>query len=169
MAENPLPKDKRELLGRIRREWGLLERTVSDLSEAELGKTGADGWSIKDHLVHLTVWQRWLLEHHLGGKPAHEVMEIDPESADDFEVDQINEILWQRYHDRDAATVWADLRAAYDQVLIVLGKLPFEEMMLPRYADQPEKGPVLRWIVADTYEHYEEHLPGILKLLGRGE
>ena len=49
------PRTTAELLDRIQAAWSELEQTVAALSEAQLTtELDAQGWSAKDHLVHIT-------------------------------------------------------------------------------------------------------------------
>jgi hypothetical protein len=47
--------------------------------------------------------------------------------------------------------------------------MSFETIMQPRYLEEPEAGPLLNWIIGNTYEHYEEHASTIAALVKRGK
>jgi hypothetical protein len=43
--------------------------------------------------------------------------------------------------------------------------MSFEDLMKPRHADDPEKRPLLMWVLGDTSEHFAEHRETIEKML----
>ena len=50
---------KNKLLADIEREWGALNQTLGHLNESQItGLHDPQGWSVKDHLVHLAFWER---------------------------------------------------------------------------------------------------------------
>lgn len=42
-------------------------------------------------------------------------------------------------------------------VVATLRQMPFDKLLQPRYADDPEECALLLWVAGDTYEHYQEH------------
>ena len=51
-----LPRDKIELMERIHGSRAELERLVNRLDAEQATAPGPDGWSVKDHLAHLALW-----------------------------------------------------------------------------------------------------------------
>jgi hypothetical protein len=49
-----------DVLDRIRVGWAALAETFAGLDEQQLTAPGPEGWSVKDHLVHLSAWERAL-------------------------------------------------------------------------------------------------------------
>src|SRR6185295_1438700 len=95
----PTPKDKAELLDRIRREYAALEQTIGELREEQLIAAAADGWSTKDNLAHIAAWQGILRLFHIGGRPFREAaLGIAADYLTD-DIDTINNGFYQR--DRD--------------------------------------------------------------------
>lgn len=157
MNDNSLPRDKADLMARIRREWATLEQVIAGLSEAHLAAAEADSWAVKDHLAHLIAWQQWLLRHHLRGEPDYVVMGVDAKTLETSDTDELNDIIYRRNRDRSGSEVLAELRESHAQVVATLDEMPFEAMLKQRYPDDPEARPVLAWIIGNTYEHYAEH------------
>ncbi len=58
-----------------------------------------------------------------------------------------------------------ELNQVYESLIKKLESTPFEELLKPRHADDPEKRPLLLWISGDTTEHFAEHRETIEKLL----
>ena len=82
--------------------------------------------------------------------------------------DDLNAILFERNKDRSITDVIDALRDSHEQVLGDLAGLSFEEMTRQRYPEDAEAEPLLYWIAANTYEHYQEHRAAIESLAGRG-
>ena len=160
-----LPQSMPELLSDIEREWKELWRVVGRLTPEQMITPDAGGWSPKDNLAHLAEWINALMGYHMDRRPAHEVMSL-PEKvtrAWDFEV--INPALFERNRDRSTEEVISELKRMYSALTLRLRSMPFEVLMQPRHADDPERRPLLNWILADTTEHFAEHRGTIEKLL----
>jgi len=57
------------------------------------------------------------------------------------------------------------LRRVYANLVKKLEAIPFEDLLKPRHADDPEKNPILIWVLGDTTEHFAEHRETIEKML----
>ena len=160
-----LPQSMPELLSDIEREWKELWRVVGRLTPEQMITPDAGGWSPKDNLAHLAEWINALMGYHMDRRPAHEVMNL-PEAvtrAWDFEV--INPALFERNRNRSTEEVTSELRRMYSVLTLKLRSMPFEALMQPRHADDPERRPLLSWILGDTTEHFAEHRGTIEQLL----
>jgi hypothetical protein len=164
------PQSKAELMERIHRSRAALEGLISTLSEAQMiAPGGTDGWSVKDHLAHLTAWYGSLLAL-LEGRPRHEPMAMDKANYDAADTDGINQHIYQRNRDRSLADVLADYRRADQQVLGALDRLIDEDIFLPYSHFQPDAppynpNPVIGWIIGNTCEHVDEHIGWIQALI----
>lgn len=152
-----LPQDTTQLLHQIDQEWTHLIAEVAKLTPEQLTTPAADGWAVKDHLAHLTHWEQWLLRHHVAGEPAKDVLQVDADLLEEFDTDAVNAIILERSRNRTLADVLQDLHETHDKVVATLRALPFDKLLQPRYADDPEQRPLLLWVAGDTYEHYQEH------------
>jgi uncharacterized protein (TIGR03083 family) len=158
------PRTKAELMERIRHEWTRLERALQGLSEAQMSVPDSGGWSIKDNLAHLAEWHRFLRLYHLRNQPPHEVMGVEAGSFETLGENGLNDVLFRRNKDRAAVEIAAELRSSYEQVLADLEGMTFEDLMQPHYADDPEKRPLIGWVIGNTYEHYLDHGGAIAQL-----
>lgn len=157
------PTGHADLMNRIDTAWAQLQAGLASLTEAQLNTPDAGGWSIKDNLAHLTAWERALLHIHLQNQPAAQVWGLD--AATLKSQDAINAAIQQRSSSRSAADILAESHIAHAQLRSALQDLSFDRILQPRYSDQPERGPLLGWIIGDTYDHYEEHGAYIQKQL----
>ena len=77
----------------------------------------------------------------------------------------INPVLFERNKDRPLEDVKAELKQVYEKLVAKLDAMSFEDLMKPRHANDPEKRPLLLWILGDTTEHFAEHCETIKKML----
>lgn len=154
-----------DLLARIQRAWDALWATLDGLSEEQLLQSDAGGWSIKDNLAHLTAWERYLMLHHLQGRPLDEALGLD-KTIVTAHIDEINAGLFAANCDRALADVVESAHAVHQQLVACLADVPFEQLLRVQFTDSPLTGPVLDRVVGNTFDHYEEHMDAIRALAG---
>lgn len=153
--------NKAALMARIDDAWMALERAIGRLSEAQLTEPAdAQGWSVKDHLAHITVWEQSLLAL-LEGRDRTAAVGL-PSEATEWDIDEENAHLYQLHRHETLDEVLTALRRSHQQVLAVIEGLTDEDILRPYSHYQPDdtpprSQPVVHWIIGDTYGHYEEH------------
>ena len=171
MIDDDLPRTKAELLERIERARAALEQTISGLSDAQLVAPGSDGWSVKDHLAHLTTWEQGIAAL-LERRPRYAAMHLDEQTYLTAGEDDINSIIYEHNKDRSLAEVLAAFEQGHQQVLAALAGLTDADLFKTYSHYQPDEPgedsgePILRWIAGNTYEHYAEHEAWIQALVG---
>jgi len=164
--EQWVPGNKSELISAIQHEWDRLMNVVAKLEAANKITTPDEGgWSPKDNLAHLTEWMNLFMGYHLDRRPSHEVIGVPEEVAKDWDMEVINPILFERNKDRSTKDVLDEMKKVYAEVVGRLEDIHFEDLLKPRYTDDPEKRPLLLWVLGDTSEHFEEHRITMEKLL----
>jgi hypothetical protein len=163
--EEWVPGSKAELMSAIRREWKLLMDVVDKLDEQKMTAVDEGGWSPKDNLAHLSEWMNSLMGYHMDRRPAHEVMRMTEEQTRDWDMEVINPVLYERNKNRSIEDVLDELKQTYEKLLAKLDAMAFEDLLKPRYAEDPEKRPLLLWVLGDTTEHFAEHREVIEKML----
>ncbi|HZM23444.1 MAG TPA: ClbS/DfsB family four-helix bundle protein [Anaerolineales bacterium] len=165
-TEQWVPGSKTELMSAIKREWNLLMDTVAKLQEKnKLTTPDEGGWSPKDNLAHLAEWMNALMGYHLDRRPPHEVFGVPEEVTRDWDMEVINPVLFERNKNRSSEDVLDELKHVYEELVAKLNALSFEDLLKPRHANDPEKRPVLIWVLGDTTEHFAEHRETIEKML----
>jgi len=164
------PQTKAELLIRIDQAWDDVATLVARASNAQLLAAGPDGgWSVKDHLSHLTVWEGRLLAF-LQGRTFADYFGPDP-AAVDSSIDGLNAFIVERDRARTPEDVVQAWREVHLQVLEALHQLSDDDLKAPRPdPDNPDDiEPLLGSGVLDgnTYQHYAEHGTAIRLLLPR--
>ncbi len=164
-TEQWIPENKSELMSAIKREWNLLMNVVAKLNETKMITSDVGGWSPRDNLAHLAEWMNALMGYHMDRRPAHEVMDLPEEITRGWDMEIINPELFERNKDRSTEDVLDELKRVYETLLAKLEAMSFDDLMKPRHADDPEKRPLLMWVLGDTTEHFSEHRQMIEKML----
>jgi uncharacterized protein (TIGR03083 family) len=170
MDEDPsLPHDKTSLLDRILEDRRRLEVVLHGLSEDELSRPGADGWSIKDHLCHVAAWERSLTSL-LKGERRWEAMGISEDVYVRADTDEMNDAIFAANRDHAAPQALAEFRRAHEDVIDALGYLSDEDLRRDYRHYQPDEAgdrggnPVFAWFRGNTFDHYAEHEAWIRRL-----
>ncbi len=164
-TEQWIPENKSELMSAFKREWNLLMNVVAKLNETKMITSDVGGWSPRDNLAHLAEWMNALMGYHMDRRPAHEVMDLPEEITRGWDMEIINPELFERNKDRSTEDVLDELKRVYETLLAKLEAMAFDDLMKPRHADDPEKRPLLMWVLGDTTEHFSEHRQMIEKML----
>jgi len=165
------PSTVSELFTRIARGRADLETWSVTLSEAELSAPRKDGWAIKDHLIHLAVWELSVVTL-LCGEPRFPMRGMTPGNPEPTNADELNAQIFAQNKDRSAQDARNLFHTAHMELLGELAKLSDADLLKPYSHFQPnengadEQNPVLGWIVGNTYGHYEEHIAWIREQLG---
>src|SRR6266511_1323927 len=164
--EEWIPGNKAELMSAIKREWNALMEVVAKLEAAQKMTTPDEGgWSPKDNLAHLSEWMNSMMGYHMDKRPPHEVMRIPEDAAKGWDMEIINPIIFERNQNRSLEDVKDELKQTYEKVIAKLDAMSFEDLMKPRHADDPEKRPLLLWVIGDTSDHFSEHRETMEKML----
>ena len=144
--------NKGTLLNDIRKGYTDFDTLLSSLNERQmLTHGGNDGWTIKDHIAHLTSWQQRTL-------PILQAV-IDnvepPDPTPDMTMDQINEQFYQRDVALPLDRVLAEHRSTQQQMLNAVQSMSEEDLNRP--ISWLDDRPVVGWVIGNTYDHYEEH------------
>ncbi|WKZ36914.1 MAG: ClbS/DfsB family four-helix bundle protein [Anaerolineales bacterium] len=157
MTEQWMPGDKQELMTAIEREWKALIELAESLTDEQMSAPDAGGWSPRDNLAHLAEWMNILMGCHMDKRPAHEVIGVAKDIVKGWDMEVINPVLFERNRNRPRREVMGMLKQAYVQLTAKLNSMSFDDLMKPRHAEDPEKRPLLLWVLGNTTEHFQEH------------
>jgi hypothetical protein len=153
------PVTTANLLRHIDEDWQALQSWLASLSDAQLAQmTDAQGWTVKDHMLHLARWETALLGM-LNRQSKRETMDIDEQTwaAGD---DSINAVLRQRYSGLSFAEAHAMANDIHAQVVAKITAMSDADVLRPHHDFQPgseNDAPIWNWIIGDTFLHYREH------------
>lgn len=163
---------KKDLLDEIERAWLDLNQYLSRLTEEQMtAPVDANGWSVKDHLIHLTAWER-SMAYMLRGKPRHRGIGVDEGLYLSGTDDDINAEVYRRMHDLPLEEALAQFRYAHQDLLQELKPLTDDDLHQPYrhyMPDEPgerERPSAYDMIYGNTVDHFREHLVWIRALVG---
>ncbi len=166
------PKNKQEALAVMAREREALEKTFQGLSDAQMTAPGAEGWSVRDHLMHIAVWEQGIVAL-LNKQSRYAAMSLSRDEWLNADGDEKNALIHERTKSRSLADVRATFHDSHQQMLEVLTQLTDEDLLKPYWHYAPEeapsddKRPVYAWIAGNTYGHYAEHREWIQQLIAK--
>ncbi|MEZ4670972.1 MAG: DinB family protein [Anaerolineae bacterium] len=159
MSDSDQTLTRESLLSQIETSWNDLQSYLDSLSEEQLVRpTDAAGWTAKDHMIHVAVWENANLAR-LEGKSKRETLDITPEVWDQDD-DPINAVLQERYRDMPLSEVKQALRQNHARFMAKLDTMTEADMQLPHRHYQPSSNndtPIIQFIYWDTVHHYGEH------------
>lgn len=121
-------------------------------------------WSIKDLLMHLTLWETQLItllfQVRNGQKPT--TVHFSNQSDDD-----INERWHIEYQDRDLVNVLEDYYGIRDQTIRRVQEFSANDLFDSNRYPWAKGHALWEWIAGSSYEHEKEHLEELKQLLVR--
>ena len=132
------PHNKVDLLERVSGSWMALQQTIAGLSPEQLTQVRDHvGWSIQDHLLHLSLWEEALVAM-VKGQPFYESFGLDRSRYAQIEnADQLNAILHQRVRDSSWPDALDRCQRSHQQVVELLSDLPETDWQKPISFFQP--------------------------------
>lgn len=159
--------DKPLLLERIRKAWDYLQGYLATLSEEEASEpTDAAGWTPKDHIMHLAVWEGGVAVL-LDRQDRLAYMGLDAETWASHDYDRINGVIQQRYRHLSWDEVKRELAAAHERHMAKVEALSPDDLLkpygnfLPAGQANDEGDPIVYRIAGNTFAHYPEHIEWI--------
>lgn len=154
---------KDELLQDIGRNWKSLHFLLSLLTEEQLTDVrDAQGWSAKDHVIHLVAWERSVVSY-LQGKGRHEGLGVEESVYLQGGFDEINDVIYRQRMDLPLGEVMAQFDAVHQQLLALLEPLTDEDLQKPYIrkgageTGDTNGSKIYDLIHGNSAGHYEEH------------
>ena len=164
---------KAELLADIERTWAALNQGLARFTEAQMTTLrDQEGWSVKDHLIHLEAWERSVV-FFLQGRPRHKGLGVEEAVYLTGDMDRINAVIQKQRRELPLADALAQMRNTHEQLLKLLEPLSdadLEKTYRQYVTDELGEGEgptATSVIVSNTSEHYSEHLEWIEVLVGK--
>jgi len=159
-----------EIREKIESVWQDLVQVAAQVEAAAFTAPAPDGWSIKDHLVHVGAWEHWLLAL-FEGRDRLAAMGAE---GTDRDIDQVNAVVWERHRNDSAEDAWRYFRGAHAELMAALSGKTTADFERPYSsffdgdgdADSAQQT-VMVAVAANTYDHYAEHIGWITERLGK--
>lgn len=162
---------KVELLADIERTWSTLTAALDRLTETQMTTfKDAQGWTVKDHLIHLMYWERSVV-FFLQGQPRHAGLGVEETLYLKGNDDQINTVIQEQHKDLPLSETLAQLHSTHQGLLKLLHTLSESDLQRPYRHYLPEEPgtgdgpPALNVICGNSAHHFAEHLAWITALV----
>src|SRR3954451_6416754 len=115
--DQALPRTTAELFTWIDWNWPALNQTLSELPpDQQATVRDPQGWSAKDHLVHITAWEHSLLAL-LQGRDRDEALGLNEAERNLTDIDAVNDVVYQRWKGRTLEDVLAAAQRSHQEVV----------------------------------------------------
>jgi DinB superfamily len=140
-------------LARFDHAWEALDKTVKTLDRRALTEVrDPAGWSAKDHLMHLALWEQALLAR-VDGRPRHEVLGLDASTEGSQDWDTLNAAIFARTRDEHLGDVLRTLQETHDTTRARLLTIVHGGAA----AEKTDSARVLLEGLPDYIDHYDQH------------
>jgi hypothetical protein len=167
MSNDSVPKTKVELLRRIAQSWEEFHTYLHSLSEEQrTQKKDANGWMLKDFIIHLTTWEKGVtsaMQKHTYA----EGLEVDKAEYDKG-VEHVNALLQQRYRHLTLPEALEMFHQSHEYLIAAIHDLSDDDLQRSVLEFDPSATKdyaLVRYIGGDSYAHYDEHLTWLRELM----
>jgi hypothetical protein len=169
------PTTTAELLRRIQAGWDDFHAYLKTLDEADFTlNADAAGWTAKDHIIHLSVWEDGI-DALLSGESRRERMGVDSETwASDWHADgffRINDVIYQQHKDKSLQEVMDRFKRVHEALVKQISALSDQDLRRPYrsfVSESKNETPIVDVIISDTYGHYSQHREWIEQIIAKG-
>lgn len=157
-----------DLLRRIEAAWAPFEGCIRAIAPQLLDVAPAGAWSPKQHVVHVSAWERRALAA-LEDTPTFEALGIGPADFATFaDTHAINAGIHARFFDITVEEALRGMERTHDALIAALRAATEGDLDRPFLPDWPAPARTLReGIPVDTCDHYPEHVEALQALLAR--
>ncbi len=155
------PKDKQDLIQIIQDERDRLRNLLGNLSEDDmLIPLGEDGWSVKDYVAHIVVWEKRMVEW-LDVVEGGDVPQQLPPGMTWDDLDRWNAQTFEENRDRELKEVLDDFNHFAEEVVQAVEAISEDLLMRADYLEWRSGSPLWEMVAENTFWHYPEHLETI--------
>jgi hypothetical protein len=172
MIDSNTAMTKDELLTQIQQGWDRFQTYLTTLSDDQLTQlTDAGGWTIKDHVIHLAIWEDGASAM-LQQKSRRERMDIEEAVWSRWNFDEINALIQRRYRELPLDQVLQTFHDVHEHLLALINAMSEEDVRRPVSHYDLQFGsaePVALQLIMDTCGHYQEHTPWIMAIANQND
>ena len=145
IAQSEWITTKAEALEAMQTGWDEFNAYLDSLSEQQLTQpTDAAGWTAKDHVIHLAVWEAGVIGIFAGQNQMRTMGVDDPEAWEKGDWDAINAVIYAQNKDLSLAEVRQRFRDIHERLLALVQSLTDEDLQRPYNSylpDSPDTDP----------------------------
>ncbi len=162
IVDDRTPPTKVQLLARVQKGWDDLNAFLATLSsDQKTGPTDAAGWTVKDHMIHMALWENGVLAA-LNQQDRAAQMGVDKETWATDDDDTINAAIQKQHQAESLETVEQKRRMIHEQLVRKTEGLSDADLQRPMrdfYPMSDSPNTVAGLIIGNTYMHYADHIP----------
>jgi tRNA(adenine34) deaminase len=168
-----LINSKAKLLTSIERSWDSLNAALERLSEQQMTSIqDAQGWTVKDHLIHLAAWERSAV-FFLQGQPRYLGLGVDQALYLRGSFDDTNAVIFEQHKGMSLAEAKAQFQDVHQQMLNLLQPLTDADLLKTYQEYLPEETGddrlAIDVVYGNTAGHYQEHQAWMEALVSNAE
>ena len=148
---------KGQLLDKIHQERERFEETIVKLTKDQMMEPGLeDGWSVKDILGHISVWENRMVEWLVQALDG-EVPELLTPGRSWDDLDDMNKKSYTENQAKSLSLILSEFQASFPKAVQAVEDTPEVALIDPLQFDWREGRPLWKIVAANTYWHYKEH------------
>ena len=131
-------------------------------------RTDTAGWNVKDHIIHLAVWNDFAIAL-IDRAPLQAALGIGHATWATRDYDTVNALIQEQHANRSLDDVLGAYRDAHHRVAAHIAALSDADLQRPTSDYQPDWGGnrlLDEWLRPLTYDHYAQHRAWVVALLG---
>jgi hypothetical protein len=166
-----MPTNQAELLAFMRQQWDEFVRASDALpDDVWLGPVDVAGWNIRDHVGHVTAWQKAEIPLLRVGTPIPETTGMPVELWDAGDTEAINEWFRQSIVTKSPAEVRVERDRVFPRLVEVVSAIPEDDLTRPaRERGLEESDRPLLTVMSENYGlHFDDHRAQI-EMLGKAD
>jgi len=163
---------RNKLLTDIEEDWTKFNSFLDTLTDKQITTIrDLEGWSVRDHMVHITAWERSIL-FFLQGQPQYVGLDVDESLFANQSEDDINAVIQKQNKGMPASDAMKNFQEVHQQLIDLLTTFNDSDLLKPNSYfvsngfDDEDKSPVLDLVYGNTCEHFRDHLSWIKTLIG---
>ncbi|MBI5961545.1 MAG: ClbS/DfsB family four-helix bundle protein [Chloroflexi bacterium] len=145
---------KKDLMAEFQAERQKLAQLLAGLSEDQMVQPGVcEGWSVKDILAHVTVWEQMVLGWYRAGRRG----ENPKTPADDLkwsETPILNQRIYEQYRDTPLAEIRAQYETTHQAMIETVQTMSEEELFTPKFYAWTNTTLLFRYVWSSTGAHF---------------
>jgi hypothetical protein len=164
---------KQELIAYTTTAWQSFVTYVDRLPIAQwIGPKDAAGWSVRDHVAHVTQWDRAVIAALRDQAPMREYLGVSESAWAASSLDPMNEEIRRRADSETVDQVKAERDDTWHELVAIMDELGEEQLSRPggeaglAVGTGPLTDPVVKVLVNYWGDHYAEHLADIKAIVG---
>jgi hypothetical protein len=164
-----LPRDRTELLAAVAVSWRAYRHVLDELSDEQWeGPTDAQGWTIKDHVAHVTAWENVVVEVFRSGVPPFATLQIPEADWIERGFASATDLIYAQTSGQSLRRAMRNRDATHVRLVAILEGLTEDELRQPFMDSRSRDGerPVLAAMMEYLVDHYDKHRREIAAMTG---